>query len=409
MNYYKLFFIIIFSVYCNNLIDLITEKLVFLYLKTFTKGNFLFIDNNNIEIFNLINDNKSNIPVIKVYNKKNFIYNIYKKGELGIGESYVNKDWNSSDKVDFLCSLSKNYDKAENSLFLNKIYSKSTDFDKKNILHHYDVGNDFYMNFLQDDFSAYSCGFWFNDNDNLNISQYNKVNTIIKKLKLIPGQAVLDLGCGWGKIANYISIKTKTNVTGITISDEQIKYAVNNYNNSNLVFLNKDYRNINEKYDRIYSIGMFEHVRYENYDIFFETIKKSLKPKGRFVLHTIISFTERNKISISNNDFVLTHIFPGGQIPLHDWIVQKALNNGLRIIHFEGFGGQHYAKTLNAWNKYLHKNKEYILLNYSEELFLKYDYYFSSCEAFFTNGILGIGHYIIVSDNKLSVNNSFNY
>ena len=154
---------------------------------------------------------------------------------------------------------------------------------------------------------------------------------------------------------------------------------------------------------------MFEHVRYENYDIFFQIIKKTLKPTGRFVLHTIITFDESNKISTQGDNFVSTHIFPGGQIPQNDWVIQKARAAGLNIIHFEGFGGQHYAKTLKTWRENMWAEKDYIRTKYPEELLLKYDYYFAICEAGFNTGIMGIGHYVIVPEPILSLTNSFNY
>jgi cyclopropane-fatty-acyl-phospholipid synthase len=251
--------------------------------------------------------------------------------------------------------------------------------------------------------------FGLNQPDTLNDAQYNKVNTIIKKLQAKPGSSILDIGCGWGKIANYIANTTKSKVTGITISDEQEKYGLTTYNPDVVKIINMDYRGLKEQFDCIYSIGMFEHVRYENYDNFFQIIKKILKPGGRFVLHTIITFDESNKISRQGDNFVTTHIFPGGQIPQNDWIIQKARASGLNVVHFEGFGGQHYAKTLKTWRENIWKEKDYIRTKYPEQLLLKYDYYFAICEAGFNTGILGIGHYVIVPEPILSLENSFNY
>jgi cyclopropane-fatty-acyl-phospholipid synthase len=235
------------------------------------------------------------------------------------------------------------------------------------------------------------------------------VNTIIKKLQAKPNSSILDIGCGWGKIANYIANQTNSKVTGITISDEQEKFGLENYDPNKVLIKNMDYRLLTDKYDYIYSIGMFEHVRYENYDVFFSIIKKCLKPGGRFVLHTIITFDNADTVAKAGDGFVTTHIFPGGQIPKNDWILNKARANGLNIAHFEGFGGQHYAKTLKTWRKLMWENRDYIKDNYSDELLLKYDYYFAICEAGFNTGILGIGHYVIVSDPILSITNSFNY
>jgi cyclopropane-fatty-acyl-phospholipid synthase len=319
-------------------------------------------------------------------------------------------DWTSDNLVEFLNTLCLNQTNPNiPSISLQLVSSNSKDYDKSNIVHHYDVGNDFYLQFLRDDLNAYSCGFWFTPTDTLNDAQYNKVNTIIKKLNARPGSSILDIGCGWGKIAQYVSNKTKCKVTGITISNEQEKYANSTYNPEQVIVIDMDYRNISGTFDYIYSIGMFEHVRYENYDTFFQVIKKCLKPGGRMVLHTIITFDKSNTTCKAGDNFITTHIFPGGQIPQSDWIVNKARTNGLNIAHFEGFGGQHYARTLKAWRENMWKEKDYIRTKYPEELMLKYDYYFAICEAGFNTGILGIGHYIIVNEPILSLSNSFGY
>jgi cyclopropane-fatty-acyl-phospholipid synthase len=402
--------VVLFYIF-SDLTKIFLSKPVILYmLSTFNKGNFVILDYQSNELVKVINEPDKYVPSIKVINQDNFFSSIYEKSELGLGESYMRGDWvaSNNDLVIFLNVLCLNQTNQNiPKISLSNVFSSSQDYDKSNIKHHYDVGNDFYLQFLTDDLNAYSCGFWFSPEDTLNTAQYNKVNTVIKKLQAKPGSSILDIGCGWGKIANYISGVTKSKVTGITISDEQEKYAKLNYNPEQVVIINMDYRKISGQFDFIYSIGMFEHVRYENYDSFFSTIKKCLKPGGRFVLHTIITFGETNKIAKAGDNFVTTHIFPGGQIPKNDWVLNKARSNGLNVVHFEGFGGQHYARTLKAWRENMWAQKDWIRTKYPEELMLKYDYYFAVCEAGFNTGMLGIGHYIIVSEPVLSLTNSF--
>ena len=403
-------FIVLFLIFSNLTTNVLSKPIITYCLSKFDKGNFFIIDENNNEILKIINDSTKPIPIIKVSNQQNFFNSIYNKSELGLGESYMNRDWTCDNLVEFLNTLCLNQSNPNiPKVSLKSIISSSKEYDKSNIKHHYDVGNDFYLQFLRDDLNAYSCGFWFKQTDTLNDAQYNKVNTIIKKLQAKPNSSILDIGCGWGKIANHVANVTKSKVTGITISDEQEKFGLETYNPNVVKIINMDYRELNEKFDYIYSIGMFEHVRYENYDKFFQIIKKTLKPGGRFVLHTIITFDESNKISKAGDNFVKTHIFPGSQIPQNDWILNKAKANGLNIIHFEGFGGQHYAKTLKTWRENMWKEKEYIRSKYPEELMLKYNYYFAICEAGFNTNVLGIGHYVIVSEPILSIQNSFNY
>ena len=404
-----LIFVILYV--CIKLSYLVMAKPSIIYLlEGFSKGNFIIIDNLNNELIKNINEPNKNIPIVKLTNQNDFFNNIYNKGELGLGESYMKGDWETNNLVEFLNTVCLNQNNPNiPKISLKNILSSSQEYDKSNIKHHYDVGNDFYLQFLRDDLNAYSCGFWFNPTDTLNNAQYNKVNTIIKKLQAKPNSSILDIGCGWGKIANYVSNITKSKVTGITISDEQEKYALTHYDPNKVKIFNMDYRLLSEQFDCIYSIGMFEHVRYENYDTFFSIIKKCLKPHGRFVLHTIITFDKTNKIAKAGDNFITTHIFPGGQIPQNDWILEKVRENGLNTVHFEGFGGQHYAKTLKIWREYMLSEKAYILSKYPKELLLKYEYYFAICEAAFNTGSLGIGHYVIVSDNILSIDNSFNY
>lgn len=379
-------------------------------LSSFDKGNFILIDYNNNEILRVLNDCNKPIPIIQIINMDNFFTNLFNLGEVGLGESFMNGDWETNDLVGFMNSLALNMNNIKiPQISLGNIFNTNLDYDKTNIQHHYDVGNDFYMKFLKDDLSAYTCGFWFNPSDTLNSAQYNKVNTIINKMDAKPDKRILDIGCGWGKIANYVANKTKCKVIGITISDEQVRYADQTYNPEKVQIINLDYRLVSEKFDYAYSIGMFEHVRYENYDMFFKMIKRCLNPTGRFVLHTIISFDPTNKMAKKESSFVTKHIFPGGQIPCNDWILEKARCNNLNVVHFEGFGGQHYAKTLKVWREYMIESKAYICENYGLELFAKYEYYFASCEAAFNTGSLGIGHYVIVPDDILNTTNSFNY
>lgn len=403
--------IILLVVFQNQNQFYLPKHVVLYVLSTFTKGNFILIDGiNSKEILKVVNDPLKPIYSIKINNSDNFFKSIYNKNELGLGESYMRGDWESDNLVEFLNIMCLNqYNSSIPTIKFQTVSATSENYDKKNISHHYDVGNDFYLQFLRDDLNAYSCGFWFKPTDTLNTAQYNKVNTIIKKLNAKPDSTILDIGCGWGKIAQYVSSKTKSKVIGITISDEQEKFAKQNYDPSNVIIKNVDYRKIFTQFDHIYSIGMFEHVRYENYDVFFQMIKRCLKPGGRFVLHTIITFDKTSTVAKYGDNFITTHIFPGGQIPRNDWILNKARDNGLNIIHFEGFGGQHYAKTLRTWRQNMWNEKNYLLSKYPMELLLKYDYYFAICEAGFNTGLFGIGHYVIVNEPLLILSNSFNY
>lgn len=453
--------LLLIAVCIYNYFEAYFAKLAIIHvLNKFKLGNIVLVsDNNNGNskgkeskhiLLKKINDRKSPIVYVNIKNEDAFFLSVYSKSDLGLGESYMRGEWTTDNMPGFLTILALNINQSNVStynylhsfvqtlntcfsgdIYLNpyadqdnvydNVYDDMYD-DRKNIQHHYDVGNDFYLKFLKDDLSAYSCGFWFNESDTLNDAQYNKVNTIILKMAPSPGDKILDIGCGWGKIANYVANETGCTVTGITISDEQAKFATNNYDNSKVNILNMDYRKLHDiandvnanvhKYDAIYSIGMFEHVRCENYDAFFQSVKKCLKPGGRFVLHTIIYLAKLNT-SLSNSStsetFLSKHIFPGGHFPYNDWITNAVIKNDLNIIHFEGFGGQHYAKTLKVWRENMMKERDYVTKEYGDELLKKYEYYFAICEAGFSTGSLGIGHYVITNEPIVSTKNSFNY
>jgi cyclopropane-fatty-acyl-phospholipid synthase len=409
------FIIYLIYLYHKSKID---EYLVMCMVKKFTQGNFE-IKCGDLSIHRNVED--LSLPIQKLIINENcrehFFNLIRERSEVGLGESYLYGDWYSDDIESLLTNM---YLNSGNVKYTKAISAKNLDEigqDKKNISYHYDVGNDFYKLFLTDPLMSYSCAIWNDKTTNLDEAQLNKANIIIRKLNPKWGQRILDIGCGWGKITKYIADKTNTHITGITISSKQAVQIMemlnlasesdkNNRRNVDVMIM--DYRHLYGLYDHIYSIGMFEHVRHENYDTFFQTIKKCLNPGGRFVLHTIISF-DKGHHGQTVDSFVMKYIFPGGEIPLSEWIVNAVQRSGLRIIHVEFFGGQHYAKTLQEWRSRMMNNRKYIEEKYGIELLRRYDYYFASCYALFTTGNLGIGHYIITSKKTLNINSNSNF
>lgn len=394
-------------------------------MKKFKNGNFMLIDEpTNTIIFkqkNILDIPYKDFVKIYIKDQQQFFKSLFEDQELGLGESYMNNIWYTDNNIEFekfikiLALNSKN--KYTPQIKTINIFNKDKEQDRKNISDTYDVGNDFYEKVLSDSISAYTCGFWNDEYDTLNNAQIRKVDYIIDKMQLKPNSLILDIGCGWGKIGNYISNKTNSKVIGITISKEQEIFIKNKFNPNNIEVVNLDYRYMHtlpdkygKKFDGIYSIEMIEHVRYENYDDYFSNIYNSLSDNGKCVIQAIISNEDKSKTHIERS-FISKYIFPGGQLPKHDWIIEKAENNGLRIVHSELFGGQHYAKTLEAWRNNLYKNKDYIVKNYSEKLLKQFEYYFAACEAGFNVGMFSVEQFILVKNKNgfNSLNNQFLY
>ena len=253
---------------------------------------------------------------------------------------------------------------------------------KKNVKHHYDIGEDLYDLFLDKKHRQYSCAYFTSDSESLEEAQQNKINHIIKKLNLKPGEKVLDIGCGWGGMSFEIARQSQCEVTGISLSENQIKYCKEKAKELNLdnqiSFELCDYRSVKGKYDKIVSVGAFEHFGKKFYRTFFNKVKEILNDNGICLLHTIGSVDEPGPIQ----PFIQKYIFPGGIVPsLSDMIVpiEKTgliLSDCETLIH-------HYDKTLKAWLERFMLNKEKAKYLYNKEFVRMWEFYLSSCSAAF--------------------------
>jgi cyclopropane-fatty-acyl-phospholipid synthase len=258
---------------------------------------------------------------------------------------------------------------------------------------HYDAGNDLYEVMLGPSMS-YTCAYW-KDAENLDQAQEAKFNLIMRKLELQPGMKVADLGMGWGTAAAYMHKHGKVNVTGVSLSEKQVEWAQNNLVKDGLRFIWSDYRehcedpDIVGTYDRIYSIGMFEHIGPKNYEPFFKCIKALLKPDGLAVVHTI---GEPDFVAASDQ-FLEKYIFPGAVIPTLP-MATKAFEHHFILEDFQNFGHD-YSKTLAAWHvnslKFFRENPN----AYSPEFQRMWEYYLKMCEALFELRINQLWHFVL--------------
>ena len=223
------------------------------------------------------------------------VYHILlKNGSLGLGESYMDSLWDCEqlDELLFRALRADLENEAPKSLKLavyllrSKLFNLQTEKRAWEVgRKHYDAGNDLYEAML-DKRMMYSCAYW-EKAGTLDEAQEQKLDLICRKLKLQPGLSVLDIGCGWGGFAAYAAEKYQVEVTGITISKEQAKLARERCQNLPVEIRVQDYRELDEQFDRVVSIGMFEHVGYKNYDTYMQVVKRALKEKGLFLLHCI--------------------------------------------------------------------------------------------------------------------------
>ncbi|MCE3026082.1 cyclopropane fatty acyl phospholipid synthase [Salinicola sp. DM10] len=240
---------------------------------------------------------------------------------------------------------------------------------------HYDLGNDLFTRML-DATLCYSCAYW-KQATTLHQAQVAKLDLACRKLALEPGMRVLDIGCGWGSFAEHAARHYGVEVTGITISEEQAKLARERCATLPVEILLEDYRDLDGEFDRIVSIGMFEHVGQRNYATYFDTVTHLLKPGGLFMLHTIGSNTNE----VSADPWINKYIFPNGVLPSVQQI-SDASEGKLVMEDWQNFGPD-YDTTLMAWQENLLRHWHEIADRYSERVKRMFLYYLGACAGAF--------------------------
>lgn len=320
---------------------------------------------------------------VKVHNEK-FYARVLHDGALGLGEAYMEKWWDC-ERLDILFDkiLRANLDAKVNiplhfklKVLMTKIINFQTKKRSKQVAYrHYDLGNNLFTNML-DKRMIYSCGY-FKNAATLDDAQVAKLDLICQKLRLEPGLSLLDIGCGWGGLAKYAAEKYKVNVVGITISKEQCDYGKDYCKGLPVEIRLEDYRDITEKFDRVVSVGMFEHVGYMNYRTFMNTVHRTLKDDGLFLLHTIGS----SETSLFANEWISKYIFPNGNIPSIAQI-GKSVEKLFVMEDWHNFGA-YYDNTLMAWYENFARNWDKLKDKYDERFYRMWTYYLLSCAGSF--------------------------
>jgi len=320
---------------------------------------------------------------IQVYND-DFYGRVLAKGALGLGESYMDGWWDAKKLDQFFEKILKaNLEKTVKGdfgiilkSFLSIIINAGREARAFNIgKKHYDIGNDIFQAML-DKRMVYTCGYWKNAK-NLDQAQVDKLDLVCRKIGLKMNQTILDIGSGWGSFIKYAAEVYGAKCVGLTVSQEQ-KLLADKLNQGVLAETRlEDYRKIKQKFDHVVSLGMFEHVGYKNYRTYMQTVHKSLKDKGLFLLHTI-----GGNVSTTHTDaWMNRYIFPDGMIPSIQQIGKSI--EGLFVMEDWHNFGPDYDKTLMAWHNNFEKNWHKLKANYDERFHRMWRYYLLSCAAGF--------------------------
>jgi len=320
---------------------------------------------------------------IQIHNEE--IYSrVLHDNSLGLGEAYMDKWWDCQ-RLDIFFEkiLRARLDakiKIPFHFYLRLLLARIINFQTKSrakqvAYKHYDLGNPLFTAML-DKRMIYSCAYW-KDAATLEEAQEKKLDLICQKLQLKPGHRLLDIGCGWGGLARFAAENYGANVVGVTISEQQYRYAKEYCKDLPVEIRLQDYRDINETFDRIVSVGMFEHVGYMNYPTFMATAHRALADNGLFLLHTI----GVNESSYFANEWITKYIFPNGMLPSIAQVA-KPTEKLFVMEDWHNFGS-YYDNTLMAWHENFLRHWENLKSQYDDRFYRMWTYYLLSCAGGF--------------------------
>jgi cyclopropane-fatty-acyl-phospholipid synthase len=390
-----------------------------LFSKIYKKGGIVLIDYLG-QKFICGNPDLNKPLTLKILNK-NLNWKLLINPDLAFPEAYMNGDIKieNGSLFNFLNLTFENLGRSEinsSGYFIKKIlhiWRFFTNYNlplksKKNVAHHYDLGEDLYDLFLDKTYRQYSCAYWKSLDETLEEAQQNKINHIIKKLNLRPGHRVLDIGCGWGSMCFEIAKQSECEVTGITLSENQYKYCVTKAKelkiDNQCHFKLIDYRHLKGSFHRVVSVGMLEHVGRKFYKIFFKKINDLMTDDGLSLIHTIGSTDPKEP----PQPFIQKYIFPGGLVPSGSDLISAVEKTGLVLADMESLI-HHYDKTLKAWLDRFLKNREKAKKMYSEHFCKMWEFYLASCSAAFRYRDLLVYQLQIVKNYDAVPNNRRDY
>ena len=342
---------------------------------------------------------KKNSPLntnIKIYDPS-FTSKLLRQGSSGLGESYMNSEFETNDLPSLIELSARNIDvtyKFSGLLkipfvqnILNKLVLTNTrERSKQNITAHYDLGNEFFSVWL-DKTLTYSCGIFNSSDETLEKAQINKYNRLINLAQPKPGSNVLEIGCGWGGFAEQLAKNYDVKLDCITISKKQFEYTKAKVNklglNHKVNIKMLDYRDVKKKYNNIFSIEMIEAVGEKYLDVYFKSIKENLVTGGRAAIQSIVIHDNLYDRYRTKEDFIQKFIFPGGFLPSLKSLKKLSSKSGL-ILDSQQLYGEHYSNTLKKWRKsFLNSWDQISRQGFNSSFKNMWDFYLSYCEAGF--------------------------
>ncbi len=379
----------------NLSLNYLADQFVFRNLKKISYGYLELIDSKGIQYF--FGDSNSTLKAKIKINDPSFTLKLLRAGSSGLGESYINNEFTTNDLTSLIELSARNINVTYKfsglikmpfiQNILNKLILPNTkDRSKKNISSHYDLGNEFFSVWL-DKTLTYSCGIFNSEEETLEKAQINKYNKLIDLMKPTPGNKILEIGCGWGGLAEVLAKNYDIKLDCITISKKQFEFT--NKKISQLGLKHKvniqmlDYRDVKKKYDKIISIEMIEAVGEKYLSKYFKTIKENLVLGGRAAIQSIVindSLYDRYR---TKEDFIQKFIFPGGFLPSIKSLKKLSYSSGLSIDSHKLYG-EHYSNTLQKWRKtFLNSWEQISRQGFNSKFKNMWDFYLSYCEAGF--------------------------
>jgi cyclopropane-fatty-acyl-phospholipid synthase len=333
-----------------------------------------------------------------------------KSGDIGFAETFIAGDWTTSNLPALLSLLVANRREVEDVIYgswlgrfayriKHLLNRNSKTNSRKNIHAHYDLGNAFYSLWL-DETMNYSSAWFENAEQSMEAAQHAKVRRALRMTDVKPGDRVLEIGCGWGALAEKTTTEFDAHITGVTLSTEQLEFAnarmqrIGRADRADLRL--QDYRDINDApFDAICSIEMVEAVGREYWPTYFQTVSRLLKPGGKACVQSIVIDDEHFERYIKGTDFIQQYVFPGGCLPCPSEFRAQAAKAGLEVVDEFAFGLD-YARTLAIWReRFLHEQERVLQLGFDQRFLRIWEFYLAYCEAAFEQGSTDVVQYTL--------------